>query len=66
MDQGGGTLILEGQGRYLGPGGQTVYLDDGVYRLVNHYYDAFDNGIAKLQVHDLAWTGEGWPRVEQP
>jgi arabinan endo-1,5-alpha-L-arabinosidase len=61
MAQGGGTLILESQGRYVGPGGQSVFLDSGTYWLVNHYYDALDNGIPKLQIHDLAWTADGWP-----
>jgi len=66
MDRGGGTLLLESQDRYRGPGGQMSYLDDGVYRLVNHYYDASDRGIPKLQVHDLAWTSDGWPLVATP
>lgn len=66
MDRGGGTLLLEGQERYRGPGGQTSYLDDGIFRLVNHYYDASDRGIAKLQIHDLAWTSDGWPQALAP
>jgi arabinan endo-1,5-alpha-L-arabinosidase len=66
MDQGGGTLLLEGKQRYRGPGGQTVYLDDGVYRMVNHYYDLLDLGISKLQIHDLSWTSDGWPQVAMP
>ena len=63
MDQGGGTLILESKDRYHGPGGQVVYLDNGTYRLAHHYYDALDNGAPKLQIHDLAWTSDGWPTV---
>jgi arabinan endo-1,5-alpha-L-arabinosidase len=63
MDQGGGTLVLESKGRYHCPGGQAVYLDSGTYRLVHHYYDALANGMPKLQIHDLAWTDDGWPIV---
>jgi arabinan endo-1,5-alpha-L-arabinosidase len=54
MDEGGGTLLLDSRDRYVGPGGQSVYLDNGVYRLAHHYYDRSDIGIAKLQIHDLA------------
>jgi arabinan endo-1,5-alpha-L-arabinosidase len=64
MAQGGGDQILDGKGRFVGPGGQSVYLDRGTYRLVHHYYDAFELGIPKLQIHDLAWTSDGWPLVE--
>jgi len=66
MDRGGGTLLLETKDRFVGPGGQTVALDDGVYRMVNHYYDLLDLGIPKLQIHDLTWTNDGWPVVTTP
>jgi arabinan endo-1,5-alpha-L-arabinosidase len=65
MDRGGGTLLLETRDRFVGPGGQMIYLDNGVYRMVNHYYDRTDRGTPKLQIHDLAWTSDGWPAVEQ-
>jgi arabinan endo-1,5-alpha-L-arabinosidase len=64
MEGAGGTLLLQSQGRYIGPGGQHVLLDDGVYRLVNHYYDGESSGAPKLQIHDLSWDSEGWPVVE--
>jgi arabinan endo-1,5-alpha-L-arabinosidase len=63
MSQGGGTLVLQGKDRARGPGGQSVYLDGGTYRLVHHYYDAFDLGIPKLAIDDLAWDADGWPSV---
>ena len=66
MGRGGGTLLLETKDRFVGPGGQMVYLDDGVYRMVNHYYDRSDRGIPKLQIHDLAWTSDGWPQMASP
>ncbi|MBC8076980.1 MAG: arabinan endo-1,5-alpha-L-arabinosidase, partial [Chloroflexales bacterium] len=51
---------------YLGPGGQAVYLDNGTYWLVHHYYDKRENGTPKLQIHDLAWTDDGWPALAEP
>jgi arabinan endo-1,5-alpha-L-arabinosidase len=62
---GGGTLLLDSRGRYHGPGGQAVVLDDGVYRLVHHYYDREQSGAPKLQIHDLGWTADGWPEVAE-
>jgi arabinan endo-1,5-alpha-L-arabinosidase len=61
MELGGGTPVLQSHGRYIGPGGQSVYHDDGVYRMVYHYYDANDNGAPKLKISDLTWTDDGWP-----
>jgi arabinan endo-1,5-alpha-L-arabinosidase len=66
MDQGWGDLLLDGDDRYRGPGGQALYLDQGVYRLVHHTYDALDNGAPKLRIHDLAWTSDGWPTLAAP
>jgi arabinan endo-1,5-alpha-L-arabinosidase len=66
MLEGGGTLLLDSRGRYHGPGGQAVVLDDGVYRLVHHYYDREQGGAPKLQIHDLSWTADGWPEVGEP
>ncbi len=66
MMEGGGTLLLDSRGRYHGPGGQAVVLDDGVYRLVHHYYDREERGAPKLQIQDLSWTGDGWPEVGAP
>jgi len=66
MDQGGGDLILAGYDRYRGPGGQSVYLDGSIYRLVHHYYDALDNGTHKLQIRNLAWTDDDWPVAGEP
>jgi len=66
MMEGGGTLLLDSRGRYHGPGGQDVLLDDGVYRLVHHYYDREERGAPKLQLHDLSWTADGWPEVGGP
>jgi arabinan endo-1,5-alpha-L-arabinosidase len=66
MEQGGGDLVLAGDDRYRGPGGQSVYLDGGIYRLVFHYYDALDNGTHKLQIRDLGWTDDDWPIAGAP
>ena len=66
MEQGGGSLVLDSNDRYHGPGGQAIYLEGDTYRLVHHYYDTLDRGVPKLQIHDLAWTPDGWPSLAHP
>lgn len=66
MANGGGDVILEGDARFRGPGGQSVYRDGDTYRLVYHAYDASQNGTPQLQIRDLRWTGDGWPTLQSP
>jgi arabinan endo-1,5-alpha-L-arabinosidase len=63
---GGGTLILASEGRYRGPGGESVVRDGGRFLLVHHYYDADDNGISKVQINPLKWSPDGWPSAGPP
>lgn len=63
MSNGGGTQLLASQGRFRGPGGETVLHDGDRYLLVHHYYDADDNGNARLAIEALTWSADGWPRV---
>ncbi|KMS73508.1 arabinan endo-1,5-alpha-L-arabinosidase [Streptomyces viridochromogenes] len=61
--EGGGDLLLEGHGRYIGTGGQSVFRDRGQDWLAYHYYDAADEGTPKLGLNRLHWTKNGWPIV---
>ncbi|CAL9273840.1 Extracellular endo-alpha-(1-_5)-L-arabinanase 1 [Streptomyces sp. SudanB5_2050] len=61
--EGGGDLLLQGHGRYLGTGGQSVFRDRGRDWLAYHYYDARDEGTPKLGLNVLTWTKDGWPAV---
>ncbi|MCT9004105.1 arabinan endo-1,5-alpha-L-arabinosidase [Streptomyces sp. NPDC054766] len=63
MLEGGGDLLLAGHGRYIGPGGESVFRDGGEDWLAYHYYDADDNGTPKLGLNRLSWTKNGWPVV---
>ncbi|MEU0276012.1 arabinan endo-1,5-alpha-L-arabinosidase [Streptomyces sp. NPDC006307] len=67
MTEGGGELLLASQGRYVGPGGQSVLRDRGGRAgrdvLVHHYYDAEDGGVPKLALRTLRWDDAGWPAV---
>ncbi|MFC0624158.1 arabinan endo-1,5-alpha-L-arabinosidase [Kribbella deserti] len=59
MLQGGGTILLSSSGRKIGPGGQSVFGDT----LAFHYYDAEANGDFRLDLRQLTWGADGWPRV---
>lgn len=64
LADGGGTMFLGSQGNQIGPGhAGVVALEDAgseSFLLSYHYYDADDNGIAKLGLRDVTWAS-GWP-----
>ena len=64
MLEGGGTLIDAGDNRWKGPGHCAVYLSGESAILVNHAYDALNNGTATLQIRPLYWDEEGWPYLD--
>ncbi len=63
MMKGGGTQILASHGNVRGPGGCDVIFDNGVYRMIYHWYDAADHGRSKMDIVDLVWSEDHWPSV---
>ena len=66
MAEGGGSLFLETQGRFIGPGhaGIFAYTDsegEKRYIFTYHFYDGRDNGKPKMDARVLVWDDEGWP-----
>lgn len=63
MLQGGGTELLAGNGRWLGPGGQSVAMGSKGQPdlLVYHAYD-HESGKPSLQLSTITWN-DGWPAV---
>lgn len=66
MTDGGGTIVLAGSGRVLGPGHNAILAEGDRYYLVHHFYDAQEEGRSRLQIRPLDWTDEGWPRAGDP
>jgi arabinan endo-1,5-alpha-L-arabinosidase len=63
-DGGGKVLLKAGEGdRFKGPGGASVYEENGAYFIVYHAYDAEKNGKPVLRIQNLGWTADGWPNV---
>jgi arabinan endo-1,5-alpha-L-arabinosidase len=61
MIEGGGTLVLSGNSKWAGPGGESVLLQKAGDIIVYHAYDA-QTGQPSLQISTIAWI-RGWPKA---
>jgi arabinan endo-1,5-alpha-L-arabinosidase len=61
MLHGGGTALLTGNKRWLGPGGESVLRQPGGDIIVFHAYDG-KTGHPFLQISSIDWTN-GWPHA---
>jgi len=63
LRQGGGSLVLGTEGRFIGPGHAGILKDGERYLLSYHFYDRDNRGRARLAIRPLEWDKDGWPRV---
>src|ERR1044072_1949673 len=63
MLEGGGSLVIEGGGRWAGPGHCAVLQTKEGDKLVYHAYDTEWRGASTLRISPLYWDAEGWPTV---
>jgi len=62
LTAGGGTPLLIGNSRWLGPGGESILRDPKHQDLiVFHAYDA-RTGRPSMQLSTIDWSG-GWPHA---
>ena len=61
MLEGGGTPVLLGNERWLGPGGESLRMGSDQDIIVFHAYDS-KSGDAYMQISTVDWAG-GWPHV---
>lgn len=59
----GGTLVIDGDDRWRGPGHCAILQDKQGERLVYHAYDATARGVATLRIAPINWDSAGWPTV---
>ncbi|HEX7653406.1 MAG TPA: arabinan endo-1,5-alpha-L-arabinosidase, partial [Verrucomicrobiae bacterium] len=66
----GGTVFMQGNGKYTGPGHVGIISEGGNLTLTHHYYDAnaYDGGYhaygaANFGLLPLSWTADDWPVV---
>ncbi|MCX7711716.1 MAG: arabinan endo-1,5-alpha-L-arabinosidase [Clostridia bacterium] len=65
MLEGGGTLVDAGDDRWKGPGHCAVYQSGNTAVLLNHAYDAQNDGMATLQIRPLYFDKDGWPSITE-
>ena len=66
MLNGGGTLVQQGDGiNWYAVGHNAVTVLDGKEYIVYHGYDIKDRGKSKLIMHQLFWSNEGWPIINE-
>jgi arabinan endo-1,5-alpha-L-arabinosidase len=64
MLHGGGTLLLETDGPFIGPGHPGIFKEGDKYWLGMHFYDGTTpRGISRYAIRPLTWDSEGWPVV---
>jgi arabinan endo-1,5-alpha-L-arabinosidase len=61
MMSGGGSLVLDSEARWRGPGHNSILVDGAKTYLVYHAYDASAAGTPRLRVEELVWDADGWP-----
>lgn len=61
LSAGGGTLLVEGAGRWRGPGHNAILADGSRYLNIYHSYDANNGGVPTLRISELIWTDDNWP-----
>ena len=66
MATGGGTILLERYGRYVGPGGGEAFQDLNRVRFVHHYYDNAGDKYNHIHIRDVVWTEDNWAEMGQP
>jgi arabinan endo-1,5-alpha-L-arabinosidase len=64
MAQGGGSLLLESENMFIGPGHPGIFKEGDKYWLSLHFYDGTERGRSKLAIRRLTWDSQGWPVVE--
>ncbi len=62
LNEGGGTLIVEGNKNWYGAGHNSTYTFNGKDYMFFHAYDANDKAAPKLKIKELSWDN-GWPTV---
>jgi arabinan endo-1,5-alpha-L-arabinosidase len=64
MMTGGATELQKGSGRFVGPGGQEVFMTRAGEMIAYHYYDRKAGGAPKLQIAPLRFDEAGWPILD--
>ena len=58
---GGGTLLVQGNARWVAPGHNAVITYDNKTYNIYHALDGGPTGAATLRISEIAWDANGWP-----
>lgn len=61
MRDGGGTMLLESSGRFVGPGHPGIINDNGTEWFSYHYYTWAPGAWSQLGLLQLSWDENDWP-----
>ena len=64
LNEGGGTLLIQGDKNWYGAGHNSTYTFDGKDYIVFHAYEIKNNGRPKLEIKELQWDADLWPNVK--
>ncbi|VXB20750.1 Extracellular exo-alpha-(1-_5)-L-arabinofuranosidase ArbA [Flavobacterium sp. 9R] len=64
LNEGGGSLVVEGNENYFGVGHNSVYTFDNKDYIFYHGYEKKSNGAPKLIIKELLWDTENWPSLK--
>jgi arabinan endo-1,5-alpha-L-arabinosidase len=59
----GGTLFVNTEGAFIGPGHASIFSEKGTNWFGMHFYDGTRKGASTLAIRTLQWTTEGWPQL---
>lgn len=54
------TVVATGSSYAHGPGGESIYLDGNIYRIIFHYY-AGSQGKTTFAIFNMSWGKDDWP-----
>lgn len=64
LNEGGGTVLIQGNKNWYGAGHNSAYTFDGKDYIVFHAYEIKNNGRPKLEIQELKWDADLWPVLE--
>ena len=63
LAQGGGSLLLETDGDFIGPGHAGILKEADKFWFSLHFYDKTRRGMSTLAIRPLTWSADGWPAI---
>lgn len=61
----GGSLLLETDGAFIGPGHAGILKEGDDHWLSMHFYDGTRRGSSTLAIRRLRWDADGWPAADR-